>query len=544
MSDYLRNPDNKSNINDGFFEIKFLNDGIYLTVYPALVSGRKTDVREVIDRLNRKHIRGYKKEYVEILVAKANKIPVKIAELQEEIKIDAAASVIVAPDKMKAFITITAPEGGRMLAAGELLGVLNKNNVVYGIKKTALEQLEKYPVYNEMVCIAEGILSANGVNGKIDFHFDLDRIKKPTILGDGRVDYRELNLIQNVKKDQILCTLIPPKEGKKGINVFGIDMPALDGKPAVLPRGKNVEVSPDGQSLLSKVDGQVNYIDGKVSVFATYEVMADVDNTTGNIYFVGNVVIRGNVLSGFVVEAGGNVEVWGVVEGAVIKAGGDIILRHGIQGSGKGILSSGGDIVARYIENSNVEAGNDIKSEAIMHSNFKCGNKLELSGKKGLLVGGSCKVGREITAKVIGSYMATLTEIEVGVDTALRGKIKSIRDEMSSMEIDLKKAEQAITILQKLEYAGALTPQKQEMLERSLRTQVYYSNRLTEMRDELQLLEGSLPQNSNGKVRCYNIAYPGTKVVMGSSIMYVRENLQYCSLYSDGADVRVGDIDR
>ena len=91
---------------------------------------------------------------------------------------------------------------------------------------------------------------------------------------------------------------------------------------------------------------------------------------------------------------------------------------------GKGILTSGGDVIARYIENSNVEAKNDIKSEAIMHSNVKCGNKLELSGRKGLLVGGSCKVGKEIIAKVIGSHMATVTDIEVGVDPSLRERFK------------------------------------------------------------------------------------------------------------------------
>jgi len=111
--------------------------------------------------------------------------------------------------------------------------------------------------------------------------------------------------------------------------VEDIEVPALDGKPAVLPKGKNVEISEDGQSLIAGIDGQVNYIDGKVSVFANYEVPADVDNSTGNISFVGNVIIRGNVLSGFTVEAGGSVEVMGVVEAAVIKADGDIILRRG-----------------------------------------------------------------------------------------------------------------------------------------------------------------------------------------------------------------------
>jgi uncharacterized protein (DUF342 family) len=338
--------------------------------------------------------------------------------------------------------------------------------------------------------------------------------------------------------------MIPPVPGTPGKTVYGTDLPALDGKPIPMPRGRNVVISEDGTKLLANISGQISYIDGKVSVFSTYDVQADVDNSTGNINFIGNVSVRGNVLSGFVIEAGGTVEVAGVVEGAVIKAGGDIILRRGMQGMGKGILVSGGDIIARYIENSNIEARNDIKAEAIMHSNVKCGNKLELSGRKGLLVGGSCKVGKEIVAKVIGSHLATVTDIEVGVDPTVRERYKAIKDEIIQMETDLRKAEQAITILKKLEMANALTPEKKEMLAKSLRTRVFFTSRLQELKDEMNILDAKLQQEAYGKVRCYNYIYPGTKVAIGSCMMYVKENLQYCTLYRDGADIRVGAIDR
>lgn len=532
------------NVNDGFFEIKYQPNGIFLTVFPPVGKGKRVEVREVIDKAVKKQIKNFNKEAIELAVFKSEKLPVQIAPQQEEIKIDAAVNVMVSPDKMKAFITIFPPEGGRMLTETEIIDALGKSSVVYGINKATLESITKYPVYNEMVCIAEGAVPANGQNGKVEFHFDVKRESKPTILEDGRVDYRELNLIQSVTAGSKLCSLIPPLQGVKGKTVTGIEISALDGKPAVLPKGRNVEPSQDGQSLTASIDGQVSYIDGRVNVFSNYEVPADVDNSTGNIYFIGNVSIRGNVLSGFSVEAGGNVEVWGVVEGAVIKAGGDIILRRGMQGMSKGTLISGGDIIARYIENSNIEAKNNIKSEAIMHSNTKCGNKLELSGKKGLLVGGTCKVGKEIIAKVIGSHMATVTEIEVGVDPTLRERYKAVKDEIFTIETDLRKAEQAITILKKLEAAGALTPDKQEMLAKSVRTKVYYSSKINELKEESTQLEAKLQQDANGKVRASNIIYPGTKVAIGTCMMYVKENLQFSTLYRDGADVRVGAFDK
>ncbi|MCX8130296.1 MAG: FapA family protein [Clostridia bacterium] len=539
-----RSSGSSNNVNDGFFEIKFQENGVVLTVFPPVGKGRRVEAREIIEKLNKKQIKSFKKDIVELAVLKADKNPVIVAEAQEEVKIDALASVIISPDKMKAFLTISPPEGGRDLTIEEIVSSFSKNGVIYGINRTTLETITKYPVYNEMICIAEGTMPVNGQNGKINFSFDLSKDRKPTILEDGRVDYRELNLIESVRQGQVLCTLIPPMSGTKGKTVTGTDIPCLDGKPATLPRGRNVEATEDGQSLVSLIDGQVNYIDGKINVFASYEVPADVDNSTGNINFVGNVSVRGNVLSGFTIEAGGNVEVWGVVEGATIKAGGDIILRRGMQGLGKGVLVSGGDIIARYIEHSNIEAKNDIKSEAIMHSNVKCGNKLELSGKKGLLVGGTCKVGKEISAKVIGSHMATVTDIEVGVDPSLRERYKVIREEINIMDNDMKKADQAITILKKLEAAGMLTPEKQEMMAKSVRTKVFFSNRINEMREEMAQIEAKLQQDAYGKIRALNYIYPGTKVAIGTCMMFVKENLQYCTLYRDGADVRVGPIDR
>ena len=536
--------DLNNSMKDGFVEIKFSGDGVYLTVFPPIDRGVRVELNTVLERLVRKQVRSLNREAIELAVKKADKTPVKIAEPQEEAVVNSTASITVSPDKMKAYVSFTPPENGRMLKLEELLEVFSKNGVIYGINRTNLETIIKYPVFNEMLCIAEGTPPVNGQNGKVEFHFDTKRDAKPTIMEDGRVDFRELNLIQNVMQGQVLCTLVPPVPGIPGKTIYGVDIPAIEGKPATLPKGRNVSVSDDGTALTANISGQVSYMDGKVNIFATYEVPADVDNTTGNIYFVGNVIVRGNVLSGFSVEAGGNVEVWGVVEGAVIKAGGDIVLRRGMQGMGKGILVSGGDIIARYIEHSNIEARNDIKSEAIMHSNTKCGNKLELSGRKGLLVGGSCKVGKEISAKVIGSHMATVTDIEVGVDPSLRERYKAVKEEINSIEADTKKAEQAITILKKLEMAGSLSPEKQEILAKSFRTKVFFTNKIIELKEELATIEAKLQQDAYGKIRCFNYIYPGTKVAIGSCMMYVRENLQYCSLYRDGADIRVGPIDR
>jgi uncharacterized protein (DUF342 family) len=458
---------------------------------------------------------------------------------------DVKVLVSISTDELNAFITIYKVDGSNPLTKEEIMDALYNQRVVYGIKEDVINYCVENPIYNQNICVAEGIPGQNGKNGAIIYHFDTTVNKTPTILEDGRINYRELNLIQSVKAGQILCTLEPPVMGAKGITVRGKEIAAVNGKPAVLPRGKNVAISDDGKSLYATTEGEVEFLDQtKVSVYTNHEIPADVDNSTGNVNFVGSVIIKGNVLSGFSVEAGGNVEVYGVVEGATIKAGGNIILRRGMQGMGKGTLIAGGDIVARYIEYCNVEAKNNIQSEAVLHSNVKCGNKLELTGKKGLLVGGTCKVGKIIIAKVIGSHMATVTDLEVGVDPTVRERYKKAKDDLVSMESDIKKADQAITILRKLEAVGSLTPEKQELMTKSVRTKIYLSSSLEEVKKEIIILEDQLQQEGNGKIRALNNIFPGVKVSIGSCIMYVKEQLQYCTLYRDGADIRVGAIDK
>lgn len=455
--------------------------------------------------------------------------------------------VTVSPDELKAFITLYFDPGGDRLSVSsdEMLAALAAQKVTYGIKQDVINYYCSNPINGESFCVAEGVEAQNGKNGSVIFHFDTSVDKIPTVEEDGRINYRELNLIQSVKAGQVLCTLVPPLPGNQGVTVKGRIIPAVNGKPAILPRGKNVAVSEDGQTLYAAIDGEVELLENtKVSVYTNHEIPADVDNTTGNINFVGSVIVRGNVLSGFSIEAGGNVEVYGVVEGAYIKAGGNIILRRGMQGMGKGSLIAGGDIVSRYIEYANVEAAGNIQSEAVMHSNVKCGNKLELTGKKGLLVGGVSKVGKIISAKVIGSHMATITELEVGTDPTIRERYKQAKEELSSMEADIKKADQAITILKKLEGMGALTPEKQEILTKSIRTKVYLSSKCEEVKQEIVALDNKLQQEGSGKIRVMNSVFPGVKVSIGTCMMYVKEPLQYCTLYRDGADIRVGAIDR
>ena len=87
--------------------------------------------------------------------------------------------------------------------------------------------------------------------------------------------------------------------------------------------------------IFSEVTGHASLVKGKVFVSSVFEVPADVDNSIGNVEYAGNVHVAGNVKGGFEVRAKGDIIVEGVVEDALLEAGGQIIVKRGIHGMGK-----------------------------------------------------------------------------------------------------------------------------------------------------------------------------------------------------------------
>jgi uncharacterized protein len=68
---------------EGYFEINYQYDGIYITVFPPTGKGLRVTVDDVLERLNRKRVNFINRKKVEEAVALANKVPVKIADPQE-----------------------------------------------------------------------------------------------------------------------------------------------------------------------------------------------------------------------------------------------------------------------------------------------------------------------------------------------------------------------------------------------------------------------------------------------------------------------------
>jgi len=441
--------------------------------------------------------------------------------------------VSIAPGAMEATLLVTQPEGGLPFSPELLeqaLAALQRSGVTQGLDQAAVEEAVRFP--GTPVVVAQGQAPEKGDDSRLEWHVDPRPTGLPLIMENERVDFHSLNLVQNVAKDQILVTKIPATRGTPGVNVEGRALEPTAGRDMPLPGGQNVYADPEGMRLFASVAGHVVIHGNRVSVLPVFEIKGNVDYSTGDVHFVGTVVVRGNVTSGFTVEAEEDIEVHGYVDAGFLQAGGNIHVRSGIQGAGRGSVKAAGNISARYVENAVVEAGGDVLvSDAIMHSRVSAGGKVAVTGNRGLIVGGTVRADQEVSAAVIGANLATATEVEVGANPALRDELRSTQAALVQTEQSLERATSATRMLKELEQRGEPLPvEKKEALLKLVRSTYHLMGERETLTQRLLKLEEELEARKNGRVRVTDTIHPGVKVTIGRSSYFVYDPLTHTRL--------------
>ncbi len=449
--------------------------------------------------------------------------------------------VTVSPDRMEAVMTLTQPVGDAVkVTLEDALTALKKTRVTHGVNYEAIGRHVDQEIYGVQFTCAIGEKPVDGVDGSVVYHFRAEEETKPTINEDGTVDFKNLDLIENVSNGDLLAEQVLPTEGKPGIDVQGQPVPQKPGKPAQFKPGKFTEFNEDNLQIKATTDGQVFIRDGKITVSPIYQVPANVDNTTGNIRFNGKVVVKGNVKSGFMIEAAGNIEVMGVVEGAVLKSNADIVLNRGIQGNNQAELLCKGDLIAKYIENTKINIGGSVEAECILHSIVYAKKKILIRGKKGLIVGGIVKAGEEIDAQIIGSSMGTQTKIEVGIDPNLKEKYDQAQEKLKEIVKNLQNLKQTIEILNKMNKSAPLPDSKKDMLVRSVKTYEVMKDEQIHYQEEIQTMTHQMENATKGKVHVSKIIHPGVKITIHNAVKHVYDDLAMCTLYYKEGDIAIG----
>ena len=206
----------------------------------------------------------------------------------------------------------------------EILQELKNKNVVYGIIDEAVNEAASGKEVKELT-IAKGDKPIDDEEDKIKLYFDNKIVKQQDHDFNGTVDYRNINSIVNVKEGDIIAELIKGKTGKDGTNLLGkvIKRKLKKNKELIARDGCKVE----GNKVIATMEGKPSASNGIISVNQVLEVNEDVNMKSGNIKFVGNIIIRKNIAEGMSVEAGNSIEVYGNIEKAKIIAGGDSCIK-------------------------------------------------------------------------------------------------------------------------------------------------------------------------------------------------------------------------
>ena len=443
--------------------------------------------------------------------------------------LDAEPFIFLSADRLAAWLRVLPPVGaGKGLTPEMISGFLKSSGVSYGVKQEMLDRLpEDRARYFRFRLLAVGKPPEDGKDGRIvDFFARVEQFEiKPDEFGN--VDYTETSTVQNAEKGDAICQLIPHTEGDPGMTVLGEEIPAKSGKKAVLPKGRNTEASEDGLKLLASQAGRVEFTGRTFQIKSVLELPGNVDYSTGNINFLGDVHVKGDVCAGFSVRAVGSVRVDGVIEG-MVEAGGDLMVGKGILAGQESIIRAHRNIFAKYMENSRVHARENLQADCIVGCDVYCDGLVQVLTGRGKIVGGQVSAGKGVNAKIVGSKAEGLTTIVLGGLPCAeyeKGLIELEIEELLDQQGELEKQPDGPYKLSKLP---------------KTRMQVSVARmKLDKMEKDLIALHEALEGTGKARLEC-EIAYAGTEIIInGKSLRLSNETHKCVARLTDDGEIRV-----
>ena len=523
---------------NAFFQM-LIKDAVYIKYFPPRDGGLGLNIEEFGAYINSHNIELDYKEFAKAIAAA--KEPFVFKTNTEKTYPEAEKMIVrVSEDGMQAICRFIPPStGGRVMHKEDLLKDLEFNGIKFGIIEAEVDRYISNKEYCTDYVMARGKDVVEGHDAQIIYKFNTDLQAKPKENEDGTVDFYDLDIIASVSAGDELAELIKEDEGTPGVDVKGRLIRPKKVDRFVFRYGKDISVSENGLHLISDISGHASLEDGdKVTVSNIFIVKNDVDISTGDINYDGNVEVKGNVINGFKITATGDVIIGGTAEGVEITAGGQIILKRGIRGMGKGILKSGGNIVAKFLENTVVKSGGYVMADAIIHSDVSSKGDVIVNSKKGYVNGGTIRSETLIRVKNAGSEMGTKTNMEVGVDPSLLVKYKALQNKIEETVQRMDVSSKSIELYtRKLHNGEKLSPERLSQFKILAMEYKQDSENIVTMQEEFTRLHEEIEKQDGGVIEVGNMVYPGVKIVVVDAVLYIREVVKNVRFVRDGADV-------
>ncbi len=448
--------------------------------------------------------------------------------------VDCKYDVSVSAGNKEAFIFITPPSGtGKGVTVDGIEAALKANNVVFGLREDVIKMIADDQKYSQKLCVAVAQLPTDGVSGSITYKYDKKVEAAPTENERGFVDYKDLGFIRVVRTGDVIADITLPTEGEPGVDVRGGKIAQYPGKKAQFTLGPNTKITEDEQHVVAAADGRLIFKNNAFTVETTVIINGDVDASVGNISFIGDVIIKGNVCEGFKVSSNTNITVSGEVNGATLEAGGNITIK---QGCVFAKITCHGNVSALFCERSSINCDGNISAQNYVICNIYCAGELTIKASNGSLIGGKYTILNSLEASNIGSKTYTPTDITLG-DNAI------LADEKTQLEMKIAAAQKKIEDLtmivnflnEKKKELRKLPDDKEEMLATAVRQRVLLNVEIKTNQKRIDEINVYLSTKQQLWVRCKGYIYPGTRITINDNVF--KADTEYAhSMVSIGAD--------
>ena len=409
-------------------------------------------------------------------------------------------TVEIAEDKMSATIMLADPEDEKYLVP-ELVGELRQNKVVVGIKTEALIKMVQEKIYDTPVEVAAGKPLVPAQEGYFEFFFDTEEHKTPVIKEDGTTDYAAVGRLENVKEGQLIARYHPAVQGTNGYDVMGHEMVAKIARELNVLRGQHIERNDETNEYFATLSGKISLKDNNIEILDVYEINEDVTIIRQKVEFYGDLTINGDVENGVTIRAGRNVVINGTVGAAFIYAGGDIILKRGITGAGRGKVSARGNIFSDFIEHARVEAGQDVYANSIINSEVITNGNVTVSGKQGSIIGGNTHGLKGIVANAAGSPSEVKTILHAGFlkEDYTKFLVLDTKEKKTAAQLE-QLVDEMTTLLKARAKAGSITDSQRERIMNMNKTKDSLQEELRNIKSDKEDLSRKMAMGGNASI--------------------------------------------
>jgi len=345
----------------------------------------------------------------------------------------------------------------------------------------------------------------------------------------GRMDYSDLHLFDNVIAGQHVADYVEPKKGVSGRDIYGHIITVEDVSDKPVACGHGIVFDEIQQKYYTENAGYIVFEERKLSLVTTYEVHGDVDLNVGHINFISNVHVFGDMLPDFSVKAGGDVEIDGTVSGASVSTEGNLDMHRGILGQDKSIIQVKKDANIKFANEAILEIEGEVNifKEALNSNIMSLG---KINADNALIKGGRMVSLKKMTVESFGSDLGVKTHVFIGED--YRNLKRS--DEVRTLMLETKDKFEArydgiateVHYWSKVNQDHQYTEEELEKLANKISEVRSMANELHLLNQELQLLSTKKPSGREMECIVMKNIYPGTIFFCSGAMLEVKEKIK------------------